>query len=129
MILVSCIVLVMLGFALYSAIREISLYRKALKGEVQFLISKSRLQRRLIVSGLLIIESALLVMGYFVLKLSPSQSLLFWVFALVLIFLVIFLAMRDFLQTRKDIDKIFLESAHAAIVTAAKAKQEAEKKS
>jgi hypothetical protein len=128
MILVSCIVLVMLGFAFYTAIREISLYRKALKGEIHFLISKSRLKRRLIVSALLVVESALLVMGYFVLKLSPGQSLLFWIFALILIFLVIFLAMRDFHQTRKDIDKIFLESAHAAIVTAAKAKREAERR-
>jgi hypothetical protein len=126
MILVSCIVLMMLGFAVYSAVREISLYRKALKGEIQFLISKSRLSRRLIVSALLILESAFVVLGYYVLKLTPMQSLLFWSPALLLILVVVYLAMRDYRETRRDIDRILLEATHAAIAKAAQAKREAE---
>ncbi|HSE40533.1 MAG TPA: hypothetical protein VLH08_07170 [Acidobacteriota bacterium] len=126
MILVSCIVLMMLGFALYTAIHEISLYRKALKGEIQFLVSKSRLLRRLIVSALLILESAFVVLGYYVLKLTPLQSLLFWSPALLLILIVVYLAMRDYRETRRDIDRILLEATHAAIAKAAQAKREAE---
>jgi hypothetical protein len=124
MIAVSCIVLLMLGFALYTAYREIALYRKALQGEVRFLVSKSRLFRRLGISGLLIIESALLLIGHFLLKLTPTQALLFWVPALILILVVIYLAMRDFRETRRDIDKIFLEAAHSAVKKAAEVKRE-----
>ena len=126
MILVSCIVFMMLGFALYTAIREISQYRKALKGEIQFLVSKSRLMRRLIVSALLILESAFVMLGYFVLKLTPLQSLIFWSPALLLILIVVYLAMRDYRESRRDIDRILLESTHAAIAKAAQAKREAE---
>ncbi len=115
MIIVSCIILLMLGFALYTAYREILLYRKALKGEVRLLVSKSRLLRRLIVSGLLIVESIFLGMGFFVLKLTPHQSLIFWISALGLILVVIYLAMRDFRETQRDIDKIFMEATRSAI--------------
>ena len=123
MILVSCIILLMLGFALFTAYREILLYRKALKGEVRLLISKSRLLRRLVVSGILITESIFLGMGFFVLKLTPFQSLIFWIPALALILIVIYLAMRDFRETRRDIDKIFLEATQAAIKKAAETKR------
>lgn len=106
----------MLVFASISAFREIKLYRKALAGKVQYLISKSRLARRLTVSGLLFVESIYFIIGFYLLDLSdPFQSLLFWTPALILILLVVYLGMRDFRETRRDIDKILLEAAHASI--------------
>jgi hypothetical protein len=106
----------MLVFASITAFREIKLYRKALSGKVQYLISKSRLARRLTVSGLLFIESIFFIIGFYVLNLSdPFQSLLFWTPALFLILLVVYLAMRDFRETRRDIDKILLEAARSSI--------------
>jgi hypothetical protein len=117
MSIAACIIIVlMLGFALVTAVREIALYRKALAGKVQFLISKSRLARRLTVSGLLFVESIFFVIDFFVLNLSdPFQSLLFWTPALILILLVVYLGMRDFRETRRDIDKILLEAARSSI--------------
>jgi membrane protein required for beta-lactamase induction len=110
------IIVLMLIFASYTAIREIALYRKALTGKVQYLISKSRLARRLTVSCLLFVESIFFVIGFFVLNLSdPLQSLLFWTPALILILLVVYLGMRDFRETRRDIDKILLEAARTSI--------------
>src|SRR4030095_12779390 len=109
------IVVLMLLFAFITAFREIKLYRKALTGKVQYLISKSRLARRLTVSGLLFVESIFFIIGFYVLNLSnPLQSLLFWTPALILIMLVVYLGMRDFRETRRDIDKILLEAAHTA---------------
>lgn len=106
----------MLVFASITAFREIKLYRKALAGKVQYLISKSRLARRLTVSGLLFVESIYFIIGFYVLDLSdPFQSLLFWTPALILILLVVYLGMRDFRETRRDIDKILLEAAHTAV--------------
>lgn len=106
----------MLVFASITAVREIKLYRKALAGKVQYLISKSRLARRLTVSGLLFVESIYFIIGFYVLDLSdPFQSLLFWTPALILILLVVYLGMRDFRETRRDIDKILLEAAHTAV--------------
>jgi hypothetical protein len=110
------IIVLMLMFAFVTAFREIKLYRKALSGKVQYLISKSRLTRRLTVSGLLTVESIFFVIGFYVLNLSdPLQSILFWTPALFLILLVVYLALKDFRQTRRDIDKILLEAAHAAV--------------
>lgn len=118
------IITLMLAFAILTAVREIVLYRKALKGRVLFLISKSRLARRLTVSGLLIAESVFFTIGFFILDLTnPIQSLLFWAPALLLILLVVYLAMRDFRETRRDIDKILLEAAHSAIQKAQREKK------
>jgi hypothetical protein len=109
------IVVLMLGFASVTAFREIKLYRKALTGKVQYLISKSRLARRLTVSGLLIVESIFFIIGFYVLNLSgPLQSLLFWTPALILILLVVYLGMKDFRETRRDIDKILLEATRSS---------------
>lgn len=106
----------MLVFASITAFREIKLYRKALAGKVQYLISKSRLARRLTVSGLLFVESIYFIIGFYLLDLSdPFQSLLFWTPALILILLVVYLGMRDFRETRRDIDKILLEAARSSI--------------
>jgi hypothetical protein len=72
------IIVLMLVFASITAFREIKLYRKALAGKVQYLISKSRLARRLTVSGLLLVESIFFIIGFYVLHLSdPLKSLLF----------------------------------------------------
>jgi hypothetical protein len=110
------IIVLMLIFASYTAVREIALYRKALTGKVQYLISKSRLARRLTVSGLLFVESIFFVIGFFLLNLSdPLQSLLFWTPGLIPILLVVYLGMRDFRETRRDIDKILLEAARTSI--------------
>ncbi len=110
------IIVLMLVFASVTAVREIKLYRKALTGNIQYLISKSRLARRLTVSGLLFVESIFFVIGFYVLNLSdPLQSLLFWTPALILILLVLYLGMRDFRETRRDIDKILLEAARASV--------------
>jgi len=110
------IIILMLVFASITAFREIKLYRKALTGKVQYLISKSRLARRLTVSGLLFVESFFFIIGFYVLNLSdPLQSLLFWIPALILILLVVYLGMKDFHETRRDIDKILLEAAHSSI--------------
>jgi membrane protein required for beta-lactamase induction len=110
------IIVLMLVFASITAFREIKLYRKALAGKVQYLVSKSRLARRLTVSGLLFVESIFFVIGFYVLNLSdPLQSLLFWMPALILILLVVYLGMKDFRETRRDIDKILLEAAHSAV--------------
>jgi hypothetical protein len=115
-IAVGIIIVLMLVFAVVTASREITLYRKALAGKVQYLISKSRLARRLTVSGLLFVESIFFVIGFYVLNLSdPLQSLLFWTPALILILLVVYLAMRDFRETRRDIDKILLEATQTSI--------------
>ena len=110
------IIVLMLVFASVTAVREIKLYRKALTGNIQYLISKSRLARRLTVSGLLFVESIFFVIGFYVLNLSdPLHSLLFWTPALILILLVVYLGMRDFRETRRDIDKILLEAARTSV--------------
>lgn len=110
------IIVLMLGFASVTAFREIKLYRKALTGKVQYLISKSRLARRLTVSGLLFVESIFFIIGFYLLNLSgPLQSLLFWTPALILILLVVYLGMKDFRETRRDIDKILLEVARNSV--------------
>lgn len=110
------IIVLMLVFASVTAFREIKLYRKALTGNIQYLISKSRLARRLTVSGLLFVESIFFVIGFYFLNLSdPLHSLLFWTPALILILLVVYLGMRDFRETRRDIDKILLEAARTSV--------------
>ena len=110
------IIVLMLGFAFVTAFREIKLYRKALTGKVQYLISKSRLARRLTVSGLLFVESIFFIIGFYLLNLSgPLQSLLFWTPALILILLVVYLGMKDFREARRDIDKILLEVARSSV--------------
>ena len=119
------IIVLMLVFAFITAFREIKLYRKALAGKVQYLISKSRLARRLTVSGLLFVESIFFIIGFYVLNLSdPLQSLLFWTPAMILILLVVYLGMRDFRETRRDIDKILLEAARSSIQKKVKNEEE-----
>lgn len=102
----------MLLFAVISATREILLYRSALRGNTQFLISKRRLQRRLFVSVVLILEGTLLYLGFFVLTLdSPFAALLFWTPPMLLIGLLVYLSILDYRETSRDIDRIFLEAS------------------
>ena len=110
---VSLIIAGMVLFGVISAAREILLYRSALRGNTEFLISKSRLQRRLFVSVVLIVESALLLLGFFVLTLdSPFAALLFWTPPLLLIGLLVYLSILDYRETSRDIDRIFLEASN-----------------
>lgn len=111
-VLVFCLVV----FSLASAVREIRIYRRAANGDVQYLVSRSRRNRRLLVSALLLIESGLLYLGTFVFPLrAPGAALLYWLSALVLMMIVIALAFRDLREMRRDIDRIFHEAARSAL--------------
>ncbi len=110
---VSLIIAGMVLFSVISAVRERLLYRSALRGNTQFLISKRRLQRRLFVSVVLILEGTLLYLGFFVLTLdSPFAALLFWTSPMLLIGLLVYLSILDYRETSRDIDRIFLEASN-----------------
>jgi len=112
--MVSLIIAGMVLFAMISGAREILLYRSALRGDTQFLISKRRLRRRLLVSLVLILEGALLLLGFFILAFdSPFEVLLFWALPLLLIVLLVYLSVLDFRETSRDIDRIFLEASES----------------
>ena len=110
------VILIIAGMALFaviSATREILLYRSALRGNTQFLVSKRRLQRRLFVSLVLVVEGVLLYVGFFALTLdSPFAALLFWTPPLLLICLLVYLSILDYRETSRDIDRIFLEASN-----------------
>jgi hypothetical protein len=111
-------------FSVGSAIREIRLYRRAVRGEIQYLVSRPRRNRRLIVSLLLLIEAGLLHLGSFVLIFrSPSVALFYWVPPLLLMMIVIVLGFRDLRETRRDIDRIFHEAARSALKSVDRAKK------
>jgi hypothetical protein len=108
----------MTAFAVLTAWREIKLYKKAVKGEVQYLISQKRLKRRLLISLILVSEAGLLLFGFFFLHAaSPHFELLFWIVPFCLIFLVLTLTFRDFHETRRDVDLIFREARDSALKT------------
>ena len=112
--MVSLIIAGMVLFAMISGAREILLYRSALRGDTQFLISKRRLRRRLLVSLVLILEGALLLLGFFILAFdSPFEVLLFWALPLLLIVLLVYLSVLDFRETSRHIDRIFLEASES----------------
>jgi hypothetical protein len=102
----------MMIFGIVSAIREISVYRQALKGELQYLVSRKRLTRRLLVSFLLLLEATFLLLGFFLLSFeNPLQNLLFWIPPLVLILVIVFLGILDFRETSRDLNRIMREAA------------------
>lgn len=106
----------MAGFAVISAIREIRLYRRALKGDELYLISRRRRDRRLVISLLLITEAAFLLIGvFFFVSEKPYQELLFWTPPLLLIALLVHLSLQDFRETSRDIDRIFREASKSAL--------------
>jgi hypothetical protein len=104
------------GFAVISAIREIRLYQKALKGDDLYLVTRRRRNRRLLISFLLMLEAILLTVGFFFFRgATPLQELLFWLVPLLLIGVLIHLSMQDFRETSRDIDRIFKEARDSAI--------------
>ena len=124
LILVGLIILVMVLFAALTARSEILLYRKAVKGEVEYMISLKRRNRRLLISLILILEAVFLFLGFFLLKFDkPADALLFWLAPLLLIFALAYLGIADLRQTAKDIDRIFVESALDALKKAKDQKQ------
>ena len=117
--LIGVLVFCLVAFSLVSAVREFRLYRRAVRGDVQYLVSRSRRNRRMMVSAILLIEALLLFLGTFVLTFrSPHMALLYWIPALVLMMIVTALAFRDLRETRRDIDRIFHEAARSALKNA-----------
>jgi hypothetical protein len=122
--LVGFLIVCLLGFAIGSAVREIRIYRRAVRGDVQFLVSRSRRNRRLLISFFLVIESALLYFGTFQFKLSrPHVALIYWTPALLLMILVMLLAFQDLRETRRDLDRIFREAVQSALKNAKDARK------
>jgi hypothetical protein len=104
------------GFSVISAIREIRLYRKVLKGADLYLVSRRRLNRRLFISFILLAETTFLLVGvFFFTAEKPYQELLFWTPPLLLIILLVHLSLRDFRETSRDIDTIFKEARNSAL--------------
>ena len=111
-ILVGLLIAGMIVFAVWSSIREIQAYKKYLKGDKQYLVSKKRRNRRVLVAALLILEAVLLSLGIFVLHFeNPVESLLYWIVPTVLIICLVVLGMRDFQETSHDLDVIVRETS------------------
>src|SRR5688572_10545371 len=107
-LLIACMVI----FAVWSAAREISAYNKYLKGSREYLVSKKRRNRRLLIAFILIAEAILLFWGIFLVEFAdPIQALLFWLPPLALIPLLVYLGLRDFKQTSRELDVIVREAA------------------
>jgi len=112
------------GFAVVSAIREIRLYGRAVKGDELYLVSRRRRNRRLLISLLLLTESALLLIGHFSYHAeNPYRGLFFWLLPLGLIIVLVHLSLQDFRETSRDIDRIFKEARNSALKTIEKKKQ------
>ena len=111
-IVVGLLIAGMIIFAFWSAIREIRLYRNCLEGDKEYLVSKQRRNRRVVISGVLILEAALLFFGFYILSFAnPFQALFFWIPPLMLILWLVYLGMKDFRETSRDIDVIFREAS------------------
>src|ERR687885_47269 len=109
------LIVAIIAFSVYSALREISVYNKARKGERLFLVSRKRLQRRLIISGVLLIVAFFLLLGFFVVApKTPGQTLVVWIPPLLLILIVVYLSIQDFRETSRDLDRILRDSTDAA---------------
>ena len=102
----------MIVFAVWSAIREIQAYGKYLKGDKQYLVSKKRRNRRVLIAAVLILEAVLLSLGIFVLKFkNPSAALIYWIAPTALIIWLVYLGMSDFQETSHDLDVIVRETS------------------
>ena len=109
------VILAIISFSCFSAIREISVYRKARRGEPLLLVSRIRLRRRLVISALLLVVSSFLCAGFFLLSsASPLANLAIWIPPLVLIFVVVYLGIQDFRETSKDLDRILRDASEIA---------------
>jgi hypothetical protein len=106
----------MIVFAVWSAIREIQAYQKYLKGDRQYLVSKKRRNRRVLISGVLILEAILLSLGIFLLTFKdPSLALIYWIAPTGLIIWLVYLGMRDFQETSRDLDVIVREASNVIL--------------
>ena len=111
-IVVALLLAGMVIFAVWSSVREIKAYRHYLKGSREYLISRQRRNRRLFIAFLLILEAAMLFLGIYVLNFTdPVQALVYWLPPLIIIFWMMYLGIRDFRQTSKDLDVIVREAA------------------
>jgi hypothetical protein len=111
-IVVGLVIAGMIIFALGSAIREVRLYRNYLEGNKEYLVSKQRRNRRILIAAVLILEATLLFLGIYVLSFAdPFQSLFFLIPPLTLIVWLVYLGMKDFRETSRDIDVIFREAS------------------
>jgi hypothetical protein len=110
--IVSLVIAGMTIFAVWSAYREIKLYRNYLQGNPEYLVSRRRRNRRLLIAALLIVEACLLSAGIFLISFSdPVKSLVFWTPPLLLIFWLVYLGLSDFRETSRDIDLIVRETS------------------
>lgn len=106
----------MILFAIFTAVRESNQYQKALKGEIEYLVSRKRRNRRMWISTILLLEAALLYFGFFRLNfMLPWQALMFWCTPIVLIGLLVHLSFLDLRETRRDIDRIYQEAYRTAL--------------
>jgi amino acid transporter len=102
----------MILFAVWSAAREIKTYRKYLRGEKEYLVSKKRRNRRVCIAGVLIGQAVLLFLGIFILKFQqPLQMLVYWTAPTALIGVLVYLGMQDFRETSHDLDVIVREAS------------------
>jgi hypothetical protein len=101
----------MVLFAILSASREIRVYNSYLRGNKEYLVSKKRKNRRILIAALLILEALFLFSGFFILRFpDPVRSLTFWILPLMLIILLVYLGIRDFRETSRDLDIIVREA-------------------
>jgi hypothetical protein len=102
----------MIAFAVWSGIREIKVYRKYLSGQKEYLVSKKRRNRRVLIAIVLIAEAVLLFLGIYVLAFEkPFQMLVYWIAPTLLIVYLVYLGMQDFRETSRDLDVIVRESS------------------
>jgi hypothetical protein len=106
----------MVVFALASAFRETVQYNRALRGDLQYLISKQRRNRRLLISFLLLLEAVFLFLGFFVIKAGGNPFvLLFWLAPMFVVGVVVHLSFQDWKETRRDVDRIFKDAYSTAL--------------
>ncbi len=111
-IIVGLLIVGMIVFAVWSACREIKLYRNYLHGNKEYLVSKQRRNRRVLIAAVLIVEAVLLFVGIYIVSFAkPTGALIFWTPPLVLILWLVFLGMKDFRETSRDIDVIVRETS------------------
>ena len=111
-IVVALVIAGMTIFAVWSAFREIKLYRNYLDGNREYLVSRRRRNRRLVIAALLILEAGLLFAGIFLLSFpDPVKALMFWMPPLLLIIWLVYLGLNDFRETSRDLDVIIRETS------------------
>src|SRR5262249_42189001 len=111
-ILVAFVIAAMVTFALFSAYREISLYRQSQREDSNYFVSRKRRNRRILISAVLLLESTFLFFGFFIIEFKqPHLALLYWLPALLLIVALVLLSLQDYRETSRDLDKIFEEAS------------------